>query len=339
MCPAALLGDRASGKTTFLGALYAAEVMYGSDRKDTFRFFAPPDSLTLMSNIYTHMIGGDFPDATLKYEMNKVQFTFGFKTLVGSVLDRLKVHADSRFLHPWKGIRFAAYDVSGEDVQEYITSGVASSPIIKQLLESYVVVILVDCSRMTLDQKSPSFNRMVRYDGEIAKLIVNFATYKVQEYERQKASGKKPARLKIFPAIVLTKTDMIRPETLHQLGLATDIPKPRDSAERRTFCEELLRVFLPQTLSQLRGARVEQGGPSFDQSEYFASWIKTVTSDAGMAVAGPPKIQLKAPSAGTSAGMDFSIDEYFSFIEFFRKIADQVADYEGEDANSVAVSS
>ncbi len=267
MCPAALLGDRASGKTTFLGALYAAEVQYGTSRADTFRFFAPPDSLTLMSNIYKFMVNGSFPDATLKYEMDKVRFTFGFKTLVGKGMDFLKVRSDSRFLRPWKGVQFAAYDVSGEDVQEYITSGVASSPIIKQLLESYAVVILVDCSRMTLDTTSPSFRKMVNYDGEIAKLIVNFATYKTQEYERQKAAGKKPSRLRIFPAIVLTKTDQLSETLLHQIGLPPGIPSDYDSKERRDFCEELLRVFLPQTLSQLRGARVEAGGPSFDQAQ------------------------------------------------------------------------
>jgi hypothetical protein len=336
MCPAALLGDRASGKTTFLGALYAAEVQYGTSRADTFRFFAPPESLSMMSNIYRFMVNGSFPDATLKYEMDKVQFTFGFKTLVGRGMDLLKVHPENRFLQPWKGVRFAAYDVSGEDVQEYITSGVASSPIIKQLLESYVVVILVDCSRMTMDNTSPAFRRMVQYDGDVAKLIVNFATYKVQEYERQKAAGNKPARLKIFPAIVLTKTDLIRPETLHQLGLPPTIPAEHNSKDRRDFCEELLRVFLPQTLAQLRGARVEKGGPSFDQAEYFASWIRTVTAEAGMAPAAAPKIKLKAPAPGQPAQMDYSVDEYFAFIEYFRKIADEVADYEGADENALA---
>lgn len=335
MSPAALLGDRASGKTTFLGALYAAEVQYGTARADTFRFFAPPESLTLMSNIYKFMVNGSFPDATLKYEMDKIRFTFGFKTLVGKGLDLLKVRSDARFLHPWKGVEFAAYDVSGEDVQEYITSGVASSPIIRQLLESFAVVILVDCSRMTLDTTSPSFRKMVNYDGEIAKLIVNFATYKTQEFQRQKAAGRKPGRLRIFPAIVLTKTDQLGPQLLHQIGLPPEIPAQYDSKERRDFCEELLRVFLPQTLSQLRGARVEEGGPSFDQAQYFASWIRTETAEGGMAPAAAPKIKLRPPAPGAPAQMDFSVDEYFAFIEYFRRIADDVADLEGEDDTSL----
>ena len=45
MCPAAILGDRACGKTTFLGLLYAAQVKYGTRVVDSFRFHAPLQSL------------------------------------------------------------------------------------------------------------------------------------------------------------------------------------------------------------------------------------------------------------------------------------------------------
>jgi len=334
MCPAAILGDRASGKTTFLGALYSTMVAYSTRHEEEFRFFAPPESITLMKNIYEMMMTGSFPDATVKDEVNKVQFTLGFKTLIGKIYSG----SDSGLLRAWKGIRFAAYDVSGEDVQEYITSGVASSPIIKQLLESYVVVILVDCGRMTLDEKSPNFRRMLHYDGEIAKLIVNFVTYKIQEFDRQMAARRMPRRLRVFPAIVLTKADQLQSQTLHQLGLPVEVPNRRSADERRKFCEDLLRTFLPQTLSQIRGARVEQGAPSFDDAAYFTSYIKTVTADGGMALPGPARIAIQAATAGSSAQMDYSADEYFAFIEHFRRIADHVSDYEGRDANSVLMS-
>ena len=331
MCPAAILGDRASGKTTFLGALYSSMVGYSTGHEDEFRFFAPPESINLMKNIYEMMMTGSFPDATVKDEVNKVQFTLGFKTLIGKIY----AGSDSGLLRAWKGIRFAAYDVSGEDVQEYIDSGVASSPIIKQLLESYVVVILVDCGRMTLDEKSPNFRRMLHYDGEVAKLIVNFVTYKVQEYERQKAAKRMPHRLRVFPALVLTKTDLLQAQTLHQLGLPIEVPTRRNPEERRKFCEDLLRTFLPQTLSQLRGARVEEGAPSFDDAAYFTSYIRTVTAEGGMALPGAARILIQPATAGTSAQMDYSASEYYAFIEHFRRIADQVADYEGKDSNSV----
>jgi hypothetical protein len=329
MCPAAILGDRASGKTTFLGALYATQVRYGTGTDDDFRFFAPPDSLRLMSRIYETMSSGSFPSATLKDEMSRVEFKFGYRTLVGKIAR----NSESRLLKPWKGIDFGAYDVSGEDVQEYIDSGVASSPIIKQLLLSHVVVILVDCSKMTLDNQAPAYKQMLHYDSEVAKLVSNFATYKLQEHQDRKVGRGDGGPPTIFPAIVLTKSDMIQAETLHQLGLPPSPPADHNTKERRAFCEGLLRVFLPQTLSQLRGSKV--AGISFDNAEYFTSWIRTVTADGGMATVGRPTISIKPAQAGQAAQIDFSYNEFVAFIEYFRSIASRLPDTEASDAESL----
>ena len=332
MCPAAILGDRASGKTTFLGALYSTLVETGSGPNDDFRFFAGPDALRFMSSVRETMLLGSFPAATLKEQVTQVEFTFGFRTL----WKKIGLDTESRLLKPWKGIRFGAYDVSGEDVQEYIESGAASSPIIKELLQSNVVVILVDCGRMTLDRDSPAYKEMLHYDSDVARLIVNFATFKIDEARHRGAAGRSEAPPVIFPAIVLTKTDQIRAETLHELGLPQSIPEGRDRPGRQAFCEGLLRSFLPQTLAQLRGGKV--AGVSFDRAEYFACWIKTVTSDGGMAPVGKPRISLTGPGAGHPAMMDYSRDEYLAFIDYFRRIAKQVADVEAEDEKGLAAS-
>src|SRR5438445_11568438 len=82
--PCALLGDRASGKTTFLGLLYAAQVKYGTGVQDDFRFHAPIGSLNLMSAVYEGMKDGRFPSATLKEEITELGFIFGYlRALVG----------------------------------------------------------------------------------------------------------------------------------------------------------------------------------------------------------------------------------------------------------------
>jgi len=332
MCPAAILGDRASGKTTFLGSLYAAQVKYGTGVSDDFRFFAPPDSIRFMSNIYEGMLSGSFPSATLKEQMTQVQFTFGYRTIVG----RLARNTESRIFKPWKGIHFAAYDVSGEDVQEYIESGVASSSVVKELLESQVVVILVDCGKMTLDNNATSYRQMLRYDSDVTKLVSNFATYKLEEFKHQKTVRKNGPPPIVYPAIILTKTDMIRPEVFHKLGLPTAIPLEYKSKARRAFCEGLLRVFLPQTLSQLRGGKV--AGVSFDRAQYFASWVKTVTSEGGMTPIGKAKINVLSAGAGRAAAMDYSYDEYVAFVEYFRKIAPKIADVETDEAKNLSAS-
>src|SRR5438128_10345432 len=76
--PCALLGDRASGKTTFLGLLYAAQVKYGTGVTDDFRFHAPIQSLNVMSAVYEGMKHGRFPSATLKQEITELGFVYGY---------------------------------------------------------------------------------------------------------------------------------------------------------------------------------------------------------------------------------------------------------------------
>src|SRR5205809_964801 len=78
--PCALLGDRASGKTTFLGLLYSAQVKYGTGVQDDFRFHAPIGSLNLMSAVYEGMKDGRFPSATLKEEITELGFIFGYRS-------------------------------------------------------------------------------------------------------------------------------------------------------------------------------------------------------------------------------------------------------------------
>jgi hypothetical protein len=322
MCPAAILGDRASGKTTFLGLLYAAQVKYGTQQGDSFRFHAPPPSLKFMGAIYEGMSGGQFPSATLKDEVTEVGFLFGYRrTVMGKLPSWIP---QTRFTNPFSVLHFMAYDVSGEDVQEFIESGVAASPIIQQLLKSVVVVILVDCSKMTLAHDSPQYKQMLRYDTEVAKLAVNFQTYKVQEYQRLKAQGLGEGLPLIYPTIVLTKFDQLSDEVLAKLGLHRGIPPTNKEKERREYAEAILRVFLPQTLSQLRGGKV--AGVSFDQAAYFVSWIHTETADGGMAPVGKAQIVVKDATANSAAEPDFAYDEYVGFIEHFRDIAHKVPD-------------
>ncbi|HLF06830.1 MAG TPA: hypothetical protein VI893_06650 [Thermoplasmata archaeon] len=331
--PAAILGDRASGKTTFLGLLYAAQVKYGTRTTDTFRFHAPPGSLKFMSSVYSSMKDGRFPSATLKDEMTQIEFLFGYRKMITGRLPAWI--REQNWVNPFATLHFGAYDVSGEDVQEFIESGVASSPIIQQLLRAFVVVILVDCSKMTTDIDSPQFKRMLKYDGDVATLAVSFQAYKKEEFERSKAAGTETTGYPVlYPAIVLSKFDLLRDEVLMKLGLHRGMPSREKKRERKEYAEALLRVFLPQTLSQLRGGKV--AGVSFDQAAYFVSWVKTEAAEAGMTPVGPPKITRKGFSAEGGAEIDFSYDEYVAFIEHFRDIANKVPDEvkEQDDVNA-----
>lgn len=322
MCPAAILGERACGKTTFLGLLYAAQVKYGTRVVDTFRFHAPLQSLRLMSQVYEGMKDSRFPGATLKDEMTHIEFMFGYrKSLAGRLPAALR---DKNWVNPFAKLMFAAYDVSGEDVQEFIDSGVAASPIIQQLLKSHVVVILADCSRMTTAIDSPAFRQMLHYDSEVATLLVSLQTYKKQELSRMVSQGLTGTSSVIYPAIVLSKFDSLRDDVLAKLGLHRGIPEGNATRKRKEYAEALLRVFMPQTLSQIRGGKV--AGISFDHAAYFFSWVRTEAAEAGMQPVGAPRISRKGFSAEGGGEPDFSYDDYVAFIEHFRGIANKIPD-------------
>ncbi len=323
--PCALLGDRASGKTTFLGLLYSAQVKYGTGVQDDFRFHAPIASLNVMSAVYEGMKDGRFPSATLKEEITEISFIFGYlRRIVGKLPYYIR---QQNWARPFSTLRFSAYDVSGEDIEEFIETGIASRPLIQQLLKSVVVVVLVDCSKMTTDIDTPVYKKMLRYDSTVAKLLVAFQTYKKQEYERLKDSGVHPEPPIIYPAFVLAKFDTLRDDVLARLGLHRGFPEGK--RERREYAEALLRVFVPQTLSQIRGGKV--GGVSMDKSEYFLSWVRTETHE-GMDPVGQSRIVRTGFRPEGGGEPDFAYDEYVQFIEHFRDIAHTIPDevLEGE---------
>ena len=317
--PCALLGDRASGKTTFLGLLYSAQVKYGTGVQDDFRFHAPMASLNVMSAVYEGMKDGRFPSATLKEEITEISFIFGYlRRIIGKLPHYIR---QQNWARPFSTLRFSAYDVSGEDIEEFIETGIASRPLIQQLLKSVVVVVLVDCSKMTTDIDTPVYKKMLRYDSTVAKLLVSFQTYKKQEYERLKDSGVHPEPPIIYPAFVLAKFDTLRDDVLARLGLHRGFPEGK--RERREYAEALLRVFVPQTLSQIRGGKV--GGVSMDKSEYFLSWVRTETHE-GMDPVGQSRIVRTGFRPEGGGEPDFAYDEYVHFIEHFRDIAHKIPD-------------
>lgn len=319
--PCALLGDRASGKTSFLGLLYTAQVKYGTGLADDFRFHAPMASLNVMSAVYEGMKDGRFPSATLKEEITELSFVFGYlRKIVGKLPYYIR---QQNWAKPYSTLRFSAYDVSGEDIEEFIETGIASRPLIQQLLKSVVVVVLVDCSKMSTDIDTPVYRKMLRYDSTVAKLLVSFQTYKKQEYDHLKDSGVSADAPIIYPAFVLSKFDSLKDDVLARLGLHRGFPSLEEKRARREYAEALLRVFVPQTLSQIRGGKV--AGVSMDKSAYFLSWVRTETSE-GMDPVGQPRIVRTGFRPEGGGEPDFAYDEYVAFIEHFRDIAHKIPD-------------
>src|SRR5713226_3579785 len=72
-----IVGDPESGKTTFLGLLYATEVKSGSDKADSLRFHAPLESLEAITLVYQQLMSGSFPDPVTKQAVDGIDFQLG----------------------------------------------------------------------------------------------------------------------------------------------------------------------------------------------------------------------------------------------------------------------
>lgn len=318
---AGVLGDRAVGKTTFLGLLFHAQVRYGTRNEDTFRFRTDPATLETMGEIYRGMAEGSFPASTLKDQLNEPSFVLGYRLQRYGVLPESVTRG--RHVVPFASIPATVFDVAGEDISEYIDSGVASTPVVQKLLSCDAAVLLVDCSKMTGGNSGPKFDAMLRYDKRVARLIVNFSEYKAQEWARLQAQGRVRGRPLVFISVFLTQWDQLDEEALARLGLHGTVPPGATSYRRRKYVEKLLRVFMPVTLSQLNGAKLV--GVNLDQTAYFISYVETVKGPDGMAPAGRPRIRVRSAGVDEAAGPVYPYEEYVDFLEYFRRVAKEMA--------------
>jgi hypothetical protein len=314
--PAAILGDRACGKTTFLALLYASQVKYTNEpaNKEKFKFFANPATVNFMGDMFNQLKIGGWPDSTAKGQRTRVEFLFGFKRLAGGLIPGWI--EDKGWISPYNTIQFSVYDVAGEDVNDLVRTpdGVFSDDIsdeIKDLLESRVLVILLDASRISAKPRSRPFMEMMDYDTKTATLISLIA-----EYNSMK---KDVNQRRIYPVFVLTKFDIVPKKILREMKLTEDYPEMKEQKDRKVYAESILRNFFGQTLALIKGGQLKN--VSFDEAGYFFSEVFSEFNDDGIPV---PK--LKSMEGGPGYEIDYSYPEYRGFIDHFKKITNKMPD-------------
>jgi hypothetical protein len=68
----AVIGDKDTGKTTFLALLYAAQIRYSDHSDGEFRFYIDPNSLDPISSEYSRMHMGGWPSNKLIKNSNEI---------------------------------------------------------------------------------------------------------------------------------------------------------------------------------------------------------------------------------------------------------------------------
>lgn len=317
-----ILGDRASGKTTFLILLYAAAQIYNTLKEDRFRFTArDPRSYNWLTGVYAYLESkGHFPDANLKGEWTEIKLRFGFRRGSKDVLPRWIT--DRMVKNPFNTFDAAVYDISGEDVREFVETGMAGNEVLENLFASNVAIFLIDCSRFSLDPtKLQLREKAVRYDGKVGSVIKTFEAYKVQVRDE---TGR--AKSKLYPIFIFSKWDMIGQDVLAHLQLRPHPPPPDKEKERDRYFGEILRSFMTQTFSVKQGARLSY--VNLDNAAFFPSWVD-LEKEEGM-----PRIEdggfvvkrERTPGQRHSVNLRFSATEYIALIDHLGWIAARAPD-------------
>ena len=157
-----IVGDRNSGKTTFLGLLYAAQVKFGSDKADGFRFHAAFESLDEISGVFQRLMSGSFPDAATKEGIREIAFRLSYpKTRLG-VLSRRRSRGASP--DPSASFQLILLRSFEDEVARWRSGGSVAHGTLSGALTSDAIVIMVDATSLAVADEEGELATLGKYD-------------------------------------------------------------------------------------------------------------------------------------------------------------------------------
>jgi len=295
-----IVGDRDSGKTTFLGLLYAAQVRSGTDKTDDFRFHAAIESLEEITVVFQRLMSGSFPDTATKEGFHEVGFRLGYrKPGFGFPLLRSREWGRASFAT----VRFCLLRTSDPAIARLLGGSAVADGTLRDILDADAVAIFVDCAKLGTRAEVPQAGPMGEYDAAVASLLTAI--------QRWRERG---GRRTLYPIFVFSKFDRVRSEVLRDAKVASAPPRGSKRGPRAAYAEAILTHNIPKTLAKLRGQ--DRRGLRFAAPAYFFSWLRTDESVPGH----PARVRLRrVKDAGWEP--DYSTDEYLGFLACLQDIA------------------
>ena len=301
-----VVGDRDSGKTTFLGLLYTAQVKSGSDRADDFRFHATFDSLDEITGVFQGLMSGSFPDSATKEGIHEVTFRLGYRKPGLGILSRLRPRG-------WDDGAFASFRLilvrAFEDESSRSRAGSSrANTALRDVFESDAMVIMVDARKLAVADEDPQLAPMGKYDASLESLLTAI--------QRSRERGD---RKQLHPIFVFSKFDRAEPEALHLAKLEGSPPGVGKTGPRAAYAQALLDRNLPKTMAKVLAR--ERQGLKFARPSYFFSWVRTNPPGPGRV----ERVRLRR-SGAVGWEPDYSRDECLAFLECLWDIAAHTAD-------------
>ncbi len=301
MLRVAIVGDHGSGKTTFLGLLYAALVSSGSGREDELRFHVAYDSLDEVTALFQRMMSGGFPDTTTKEGLHELRVELDAARAGHGLLSRIGSRKGAA--GPSPTIHFSlpgSLDEASPGLHQGSTFGTGKW---RDALDADVVAVLVDSTKLAPKGADPKSGPARAYDGRVEALLV--------AVQRWRSSG---GRAVLHPVFVFSKFDSVPPAFLEAANLEATPPAAAKTGPRSLYGKVLLEPNLPRTLAMVRapaGKKLRFAPPS-----YVFSGVRTETKGS------PPheQIRLRRTESG-GWEPDYSKGEYLAFLDEVAKVA------------------
>ena len=306
MLHVAIVGDRDSGKTTFLGLLYAALVKSGSDKTDDLRFHAALDSIEEITGLFQQLMSGAFPDSATKEGMHEFSFELAFEKPRGGVLARFgsrnQAAGTSTTVHITLPGRL------DEQHHGFLQETATGRGRWRDALDADAVIVLADSTKLAPKGEYPEPGPMETYDGQVEAFFTSIV--------RWRARG---GRDVLHPIFVFSKFDAIKPEVVRAANVEPTPPDVSKTGPRAVYATTLLEPNLPRTLAVLQEA--DRGKLRFARPSYFFSSVRTEAKAHGRSEG----IRLRRID-GAGWEPDYSGHEYFALLEYLGEIAAQTKD-------------
>ncbi len=297
----AIVGDRGSGKTTFLGLLYAALVSSGSDKEDDLRFHVAYESLDEITALYQRLMSGGFPDSATKEGIHELRVELGAGSSGRGFLSRLGSRKGAAGASTT--IRFTLPGNLDEAAHGFDQGSTFGTGPWREALDADVLLIVADSTKLTPKAEDPKPGPMATYDDQIDSLFTAI--------RRWRARG---GREVVHPVFVLSKFDSVAPAVLTAAELEPTPPDASKPGPRAAYARALLDPNLPRTLATLR--ETGKARPRLAEARYFFSSVHTKAGAPGQL----PKIKLRGGGHG-GWEPDYSKDEHLALLERLAEIA------------------
>lgn len=268
--PVSIVGMRGTGKSTWLGLLHQIMETRANTQPERFNFFMSSKTTNkVIEGIRNPMKEGKFPTPTLKGDFKRLSFLMGFKA---NVIDRVKsvikqLSVNALYTNYQKGMIFTIYDVPGEDVEEFKRTGRFTDKM-KVILNSNIMVFLIDCEKFTRVTGTDKYKEMNKYNSDLAIFISAYCEFIYK--------SKTIAPEDVYPVFIMAKLDAVDKEILDKYGgkdkfVRPDLEYDEDDVKEKSI--DMMTTHIGSALQQVMGAK-NIGIPLEKNARFFFSGVQ-----------------------------------------------------------------